>query len=298
MKAIEVNHFSKKFGDFQAVSDLSFHVNQGEIFGFLGRNGAGKTTTIRSLLRIYQPDQGELLIQNQIFGDHLKNEIGYLPEERGLYTRAKVLDTIIYFARLKGMSRSQANQRALELLELMELTEHSSKTIQSLSSGMQQKVQIIISIIHKPNLLILDEPFRGLDPINRQIIYTTLKNLKSEGYTILFSSHQIAEIEEFSDRVIMIADGQSRAYGSVQEIKSQFEPRYIQLNYHGDLPPLDSIDEIHDYGNRAEIRFQKDTSPQNILKQLVEANVFIEKFEISRPSLNQIFIQLCGEAKS
>ncbi|MCO4782141.1 MAG: ATP-binding cassette domain-containing protein [Candidatus Cloacimonetes bacterium] len=298
MKAIEVNNFSKKFGDFQAVSDLSFHVDPGEIFGFLGRNGAGKTTTIRSLLRIYQPDTGDLLIQNQIFGDHLKNDIGYLPEERGLYTRAKVIDTIMYFARLKGLSRSTASQRASELLELMQLTEHSNKTIQSLSSGMQQKVQIIISIIHKPKLLILDEPFRGLDPINRQIIYDTLKGLKSEGYTILFSSHQIAEIEEFSDRVIMIADGKSRAYGSIQDIKMQFEPRFIQLNYHGKLPHLETVEELNDYGNRAEIKFKENTSPQLILKQLIEADVLVEKFEITRPSLNQIFIQLCGEATS
>ncbi|PCJ16830.1 MAG: sodium ABC transporter [Candidatus Cloacimonadota bacterium] len=298
MKAIEINNFSKNFGDFKAVSNLSFHVNQGEIFGFLGRNGAGKTTTIRSLLRIYQPDEGELLIQNQVFGDHLKNDIGYLPEERGLYTRAKVIDTILYFARLKGLSRNESKKRAADLLDLMQLTEHSSKTVQSLSSGMQQKVQIIISIIHKPNLLILDEPFRGLDPINRQVIYDTLKDLKSQGYTILFSSHQIAEIEEFSDRVIMIADGESKAYGSINDIKMQFEPKFIHLSYQGTLPNLDSIEEMNDYGNRAEIKFKEHASPQDILKKFIEANVIIEKFEIARPSLNQIFMQLCGEKKS
>ena len=293
---IKVEKFSKSFGKQKAVNQLSFEVQSGEIFGFLGRNGAGKTTTIRSLLNIMEPDEGLLEVLGSRFNDELMQRIGYLPEERGLYTRATVMDTVMYLGRLRGLSRHEVCIRAKALLERFGLTEHQNKKIQNLSSGMQQKVQIIQAILHRPELLILDEPFRGLDPINRQLVFDTLDELKNEGVTILFSSHQIQEIEDICDRVIMISNGTSKAYGSVNEIKSQFEPRYIHLNYEGDLPNLNYVEHLRDHGNQAEIRFEKGIKPNQILEQILAADVQIELFQVSRPSLHEIFLELCVEA--
>ncbi len=293
---IEVRNFSKSFGKQKAVNQLSFEVQSGEIFGFLGRNGAGKTTTIRALLNIMEPDEGQLKVFGERFHDELMQRIGYLPEERGLYTRATVMDTVMYLGRLRGLSRSEVRSRTKVLLERFELTEHQNKKIQNLSSGMQQKVQIIQAILHRPELLILDEPFRGLDPINRQMVFDTLDELKNEGVTILFSSHQIQEIEDICDRVIMISNGTSKAYGSVTEIKSQFEPRYIHLNYEGDLPDLNHVEHLRDHGNQAEICFKEGVKPNQILEQILAANVQVELFQVSRPSLHEIFLELCVEA--
>ncbi len=293
---IKVEKFSKSFGKQKAVDQLSFEVQSGEIFGFLGRNGAGKTTTIRSLLNIMEPDEGLLEVLGSRFNDELMQRIGYLPEERGLYTRATVMDTVMYLGRLRGLSRHEVCIRAKALLERFGLTEHQNKKIQNLSSGMQQKVQIIQAILHRPELLILDEPFRGLDPINRQLVFDTLDELKNEGVTIIFSSHQIQEIEDICDRVIMISNGTSKAYGSVNEIKSQFEPRYIHLNYEGDLPKLKYVEHLRDHGNQAEIRFEKGIKPNQILEQILAADIQIELFQVSRPSLHEIFLELCVEA--
>jgi len=291
---VEISGFSKSFGGTQAVKELSFAVYSGEIFGFLGRNGAGKTTTLRALLGIYQADQGQLHIEGRPFDQSRVHEVGYLPEERGLYSRASVLDTVHYFARLRGLSAATAKQEAQGLLERFSLQDVTGKRIQDLSSGMQQKIQIIISIIHKPKLLVLDEPFRGLDPVNRQLAFEVLNELKDAGTTILFSSHQIAEIENLCDRVIMISKGEKKAYGGIQEIKSTYEPRFIHINYEGELPALD-VEWCEDQGNQAEIKFCVGSDPQKILESLIQHGVRVEKFEISRPSLNQIFLELCAD---
>jgi ABC-2 type transport system ATP-binding protein len=294
---IDIHNFSKYFGDFQAVRELSFEVQKGEMFGFLGRNGAGKTTTLRTLLNIYQPDEGHLHIQGTPFSQHRVHEVGYLPEERGLYTRASVVDTVQYFARLRGLDSASARERTQILLERFELQDVKKKRIQDLSSGMQQKIQIIISIIHKPRVLVLDEPFRGLDPVNRQLAFDILSELNEAGTTILFSSHQISEIENLCDRIIMISKGEKKAYGRIQEIKSLFEPRFIHIHYEGQLPALD-VEWCEDQGNQAELKFKPGTNPQEILKTLVDSQVRVEKFEISRPSLNQIFLELCAEKQT
>lgn len=292
---IKVNNFSKSFGAQKAVNRLSFEVLRGEIFGFLGRNGAGKTTTIRTLLNIMQPDEGILQVLGAKFHDDLMKNIGYLPEERGLYTRATVLDTIMYLGRLRGLTRQEVRQRSAHLLERFDLTAHQNKKVQNLSSGMQQKVQIIQAILHRPELLILDEPFRGLDPINRQMVFDTLDELKQQGATILFSSHQIQEIEDICDRVIMISNGRSKAYGTVPEIKSHFEPRHIHLIFEGELPKLENVEHIRNHGNQAEIRFNPNSNPNQILKQILNAGVQVESFKVARPSLHDIFLQLCTE---
>lgn len=291
---IEVKDFSKAFGEFMAVDSLSFDVFPGEIFGFLGRNGAGKTTTIRTLLRIYEPDQGSLLLRSKPFHEGRAGEVGYLPEERGLYTRAKIWDTIIYLGRLRSVPLPLLKERAKELLNRFELWDLRDQKIQNLSSGMQQKVQIISSLIHNPPILILDEPFRGLDPINRQMVFELLKERKAAGVSILFSSHQILEVEDLCDRVIFIAEGKSRAYGTIDEVKRDFEPRIISLTFDGTLPDLPDGCTIYDQGNRVEIRYPEELEPQEILEQMVKSKVRIHRFEITRPSLHSIFLDLCA----
>lgn len=293
MNCIQISNFHKKFGQFTAVQDLSFEVKKGELFGFLGRNGAGKTTTIRSLLNIYAPDKGELLINGRPFSDDIRRSIGYLPEERGLYLRASIMDTLFYFGKLRGLNKTTIQQRATELLDYMELSEHKAKKIQNLSSGMQQKIQIMITILHQPEILILDEPFRGLDPINRQLVYDTLIKLRQDGTTILFSSHQIMEVEDFCDRVIIISDGEKKAYGTVAGIKSDHPPSHIRLRYQGKLPKIEGISVLKDTGHNAELHCTDHTDTQQILQKLLEQNLHIELFEVCRPSLNEIFILLC-----
>jgi len=292
--SIEVNDFSKSFGNTHAVDSLSFQAYPGEIFGFLGRNGAGKTTTIRTLLRIYEPDQGTLLVRGHPFSESRAQEVGYLPEERGLYTRANIWDTILYMGRLRSVPLKILHSRAQELLQRFELWDLRTKKIQNLSSGMQQKVQIIATLLHEPPVLILDEPFRGLDPVNRQLVFEILQEKKTQGTCILFSSHQILEIEDLCDRVILISRGKSQAYGTLEEVKSHYETSIISLIYSGNLPAMPDGCEVHDQGNRVEISYPDPSSPQEILRRLVDTGVRIHKFEIKHPSLQSIFLDLCS----
>lgn len=292
--AIRIDCFSKSFGVTRAVNSLSFEVFPGEIFGFLGRNGAGKTTTIRTLLRIYEPDQGNLFLRGLPFTESRAHEVGYLPEERGLYTRASIWDTLIYMGRLRSVPRDKLLLRTQEYLERFDLWEIRHKKIQNLSSGMQQKVQIIATLLHEPPVLILDEPFRGLDPINRQLVFDILQEKKSAGACILFSSHQILEIEDLCDRVILIAGGESKAYGSVEEVQTSFAPNVIGLRFSGPLPSLGSEFKIDHKGNRAEIHYSNPEDPKRILSILLKSEINLHHFEIKKPSLHSVFLHLCS----
>lgn len=292
--AIQIDRFTKSFGSIRAVNSLSFEVFPGEIFGFLGRNGAGKTTTIRTLLRIYEPDQGNLLLRGSPFSESRAQEVGYLPEERGLYTRASIWDTLIYMGRLRSVPKKELECRAQSYLRRFDLWEIRHKKIQNLSSGMQQKVQIIATLLHEPPVLILDEPFRGLDPINRQLVFDILQEKKSAGTCILFSSHQILEIEDLCDRVILISAGESKAYGTLEEIQHQFAPKIISIHFCGTIPELISATKVEKQGNRAEIHYEKPEDPQNILKELANANLNLHRFEVKKPSLQSIFLKLCS----
>ncbi len=294
MERITIQNFSRRYGDFLAVDDLSFTVDEGEIFGFLGRNGAGKTTTIRTLIGIQEPDEGKLLIDGKPFGPDLRSRIGYLPEERGVYLRATVRDAILYMARLRGLSRSEATRKMEAWLERMRLSEHAGKRIQNLSSGMQQKVQIIATLIHEPEILVLDEPFRGLDPINRQIVYDILMELKQAGRTILFSSHEIHEVEHFCDRVVLMAGGKARAYGRVADLKEKFGHPSLRIGFEGNLPELEGVRWSSVHQDSAEGELLENADSQEILQKLVQA-VRVFQFELARPSLNTIFLNLCGD---
>ncbi len=235
MFSVEVNHILKAYGNRAAVDDVSFEVNQGEIFGLIGPNGAGKTTTIRMIMDIIKPDSGDIKILGEKLTDASKDKIGYLPEERGLYKKLSVIDTIIYFASLKGVENQLARQRGEQLLKRADLLAHQNNRIEELSRGMGQIVQLIVTIIHEPDLIILDEPFSGLDPVNTQLLKDMIKELKDKGKTIIMSTHLMNDIEELCDRLLMINKGRTVLYGSLNEVKSKYRNNSVIVEGVGDL---------------------------------------------------------------
>lgn len=297
--AVEVRNVSKAFGTFRAVSDLSFDVNYGEIFALLGPNGAGKSTTIRMILDILRPDSGSIRVLGSLINDEIKNRIGYLPEERGLYKSAKVLEMMVYLGRLKGMSGSDATKRALSLLERLELAEHAKKKVSELSKGMQQKVQFAVTIMHEPRLIIIDEPFSGLDPVNRMIIRDLLFDFRSGGGAIIMSTHQMNQVEEMANRLLMINKGQQKLYGSVDEIRSQYASHAIVVEGRGDWQRLDGVVNVVSAANGREafkLYLRPDVNSDAVLAQIAQAQDFeINRFEKALPSLDEIFIRVAGE---
>lgn len=220
---IAVDNFTKRFGKKTAVKDLSFSVGRGEIFAFLGANGSGKTTTIRALLGIHEPTEGELLFNGQRFDWTQAPELGYLPEERGLYLDSKAKEALVYFARLKGVDKQEAERRAQEYLDRVELSDYGNTLIKKLSSGQQQKIQVGIATLHQPNVLILDEPTKGLDPLNRSLLVDRLKELHDSGSTILFTTHQLEEIDRIgADTVLIIKEGEKAASDTPKSLKQQY----------------------------------------------------------------------------
>ncbi|MBL8014672.1 MAG: ATP-binding cassette domain-containing protein [Candidatus Doudnabacteria bacterium] len=291
--AISVTNFSKNFGYKQVIHDLSFEVEQGEIFAFLGANGSGKTTTLRTLLGIYQPDKGELLVNGEKYSSSHSQILGYLPEERGLYLDSLVLDTLVYFGQIKGLDAQTAKQRATEYLERVGLADKAKSKIKKLSSGQQQKIQLGITIINRPSLLVLDEPTKGLDPVNRLLLLDILKELNSAGSSIIFSTHQMEEAEKIAHRLLMIKDGRSALYGKVDEVKSQFGENRVKLKFSGRLVPAKGLFAIDSQStNYAELTPTKKATSQQILTYLVESGIQIYHFEMASPSLNEIFIEV------
>lgn len=225
---ITVKNFRMDFGKKTVIRDLSFEVFEGEVFGFLGSNGSGKTTTIRALLGIYQPTAGELLIDGQKFRPNANsNALGYLPEERGLYKKEKVIDIMIYFGRLKGMSREDAKQWSEQYLARVGLGEYASTRLDKLSGGQQQKIQLGVTIMNNPRLLILDEPTKGFDPVNRRLLMEIIEERQKEGATIIFITHQMEEVERLCDRVLLLKDGTARAYGQIDQVRAEFGNRSL-----------------------------------------------------------------------
>ena len=224
---VDIQNFSMKFGDKTVVKDLSFQVYQGEVFGFLGSNGSGKTTTLRTLLGLYEPAQGRLLINNKPYAVDGGVSLGYLPEERGLYKKEKVLDVMLYFGQLKGMTRRDARQFSLDYLGRVELADKANGQIGKLSGGQQQKIQLGITIMNNPKLLILDEPTKGFDPVNRRLLMNIIEENRQAGATIIYVTHQMEEVERLCDRLIMLKDGQSVAYGTTAEIKQRYKSKSL-----------------------------------------------------------------------
>lgn len=220
-KVIEVKDLTKNFGSERAVDGLSFDVYKGDIFAFLGSNGSGKTTTIRCILDIYQQEKGEALIKGKKFNHSMNSLIGYLPEERGLYIRAKVQDLFMYFAALRDIPKNNAMILTKKYLKRVNLYSHKDKKISQLSSGMQQKVQLGLAMLHNPEVLLLDEPFKGLDPVNRQMYIDLFKELKAQGTTILYSTHVIDEAQKLSDRLVIISKGKRKVYGAITDVRKK-----------------------------------------------------------------------------
>lgn len=225
---VEVKDFELTIGNKNIVKNLSFEVFPGEVFAFLGANGSGKTSTIRALLNIYQASGGTLLVNGKPLSPETATSVGYLPEERGLYTRSKVLDTMTYFGELKGMDREKARDFSLAYLERVELADKAQTRIKKLSGGQQQKVQLGVAIMNNPKLLILDEPTKGLDPVNRKLLLDIVDDLKKKGTAVIYITHLMEEVERLADRLLILKDGASRAYGTVKDVKKEFSSESIE----------------------------------------------------------------------
>ena len=221
-KMVEIRHFKMSFGDKTVIKDLSFDVFLGEVFGFLGSNGSGKTTTLRALLGLYQPTAGDLLINGKPYSVESQIRLGYLPEERGLYKKEKVLDVMLYFGQLKGLSRKEAKDFSMKFLERVNLSDKANTQLDKLSGGQQQKIQLGVTIMGDPELLIMDEPAKGFDPVNRRLLMNIIEEQRKAGATIIYVTHQMEEVERLCDRLILLKDGQAAAYGTLKEVKSQF----------------------------------------------------------------------------
>jgi ABC-2 type transport system ATP-binding protein len=289
---VNVSRISKSFSSALVVDSISFDVRQGEILGLIGPNGAGKTTTIRMIMDIIRPDSGDICVLGERLSALTKKRIGYLPEERGLYRKLKVIDSLIYLASLKGIASHDARNRAEELLKRIDMLPHKNKKIEELSRGMGQFIQFLASIIHNPQLVILDEPFAGLDPVNTEVLKEIILELRGKGKAIILSTHRMNEVEELCDRIFMMNRGQNVLYGELAEVKSKYRNNSILLELEGELPDLEGITGKHDYKDHIELFLDKETSPYEILKQLTKQEVRVSRFEVSSPSLNDIFLQL------
>ncbi len=293
--ALEVSHVTKRFGDFTAVSDLSMHVPTGSIYGFLGPNGSGKTTTMRMIMSIFYPDEGEIRVLGHSDAAQVKDRLGYLPEEKGLYKKMKVREIVAYFGRLKGMSKNQAFDRATELLTKYGLGDWLDKRCEAMSKGMGQKVQLLGTLVHDPDLVILDEPFSGLDPINMELMRDTILDLKKQGKTVLFSTHVMAQAEEICDSILLIYKGQAKLDGPLAQIRASGH-RAIQLEFEGDASFLthDSmVDHVNMVPNRAEVFLKNDADAQEFLRSLLN-KLKIRRFDMRDPSLHEIYVRTIG----
>ena len=294
---LKVSNLRKDFSTIRAVDDVSFEVQGGQILGLIGRNGAGKTTTIRCVLNILQPDLGEIHYDGQPFTEAVRDHVGYLPEERGLYKKSKLIDTILYFAQLRGMEAATARSEALRWLTLFELLEYKDKKVEELSKGNQQKVQFIAAIIHDPKLVILDEPFSGLDPVNQILFKDIFLELKQRNKDIIFSTHQMDQAEKLSDDICLIDHGRVVLSGSVRDVKKRYGNNSVHLEYEGDgafLKLLPGVKSAMMYENSAELQLSDGFNSQQLLPRIVQS-LELRTFELREPSLQSIFIDVVSE---
>lgn len=297
MSAVEVRHVTKSYADKAAVDDLSFSVNQGEIFGLIGPNGAGKTTMIRMMMDIIKPDSGEVKVFGERLTDTTKDKLGYLPEDRGLYKKLRVIDAIIYLASLKGMNRADILTKAEQLLERTEMLPHRAKKIEELSKGMAQIIQFIVTIIHDPQLVILDEPWMGLDPVNTELLKNNIFDLRDQGKAVVLSTHQMNQVEALCDRILMVNQGHAVLYGNLKEIKSRYRANAVLLDFRGELGDMPGVIEKREHRDYIELTLDSKTTPQQLLETLVGRGIIINRFEIATPPLNEIFLEVVGKAR-
>ncbi len=301
MYALEVKDLTKRFNGLIAVDHASFEVPEGSIFGLIGRNGAGKTTTIRMMMNIYLPDEGEVILRGVKIGQEFKNQVGYLPEERGLYKKMKVLETLLYFAELKGKSGKPVQKTAEQYLKKFDLFDRRLSKVEDLSKGNQQKMQFISTILHDPEFIILDEPFSGLDPVNTNLLKDIILEMKQRGKIIIFSTHLMDFAERMCDHIVMIDRGKIILKGPLASIKSKYGQRNVSLIHNGDISFLKDnpiIEKIEDFGNSTGIRVKEANQTQQLLKLLVDRGVTIKKFDANEISLHEIFIEFAGHEDS
>ena len=292
--SLRVENVSKRFSEFTAVNDLSFDVRAGRVFGFLGPNGAGKTTTIRMIVGITAPDEGSIRLFGEPMSYQLQNRIGYLPEERGLYKKMKVVDQLRYFAELKGISGSEAERRIDRWLERMGLSEWKEKRTTDLSKGMQQKIQFISTVLHDPDLLILDEPFSGLDPVNVEFMIDVLSEFRSQEKTVIFSTHLMSTAERLCHDILLINKAKKVIGGSLREVKESYGTNLIAFRGNGAEAVLSDrslVERVVSHADEQELHLAADIDPQRLLRMLVDSGASVSKFEVTEPSLNDIFIE-------
>jgi ABC-2 type transport system ATP-binding protein len=293
--SVQLIGVTKNFGSFTAVDSLSLTIPQGSIYGFLGPNGAGKTTTIRMIMSIFQPDQGEIHVLGHRDASRVKDRLGYLPEEKGRYKKMKTLDIITYFGELKGLSRGIARERARALLIRYGLKDWIYKKTETLSKGMGQKVQVLGTLVHQPELVILDEPFSGLDPVNVELMRQIILDMKKEGKTVIFSTHVMEQAEQICDFIFLINQGKKVLDGTLSDVRRSVG-RGIKIDYNGDgslLQTMEGVVRVNDAGKSAEIFLEDGYDPQRILQNLV-GKLEIRKFDLSEPSLHEVFIRAVG----
>lgn len=297
MHAIELESVTKTFNHFTAVNQLSLNVPKGSIYGFIGPNGSGKTTTIRMIMNIFYPDSGNIRIQGKSHTGSTHGNIGYLPEERGLYKKMKVRELLQFYGQLR--KTNQINSKINYWLKKLELSDWGEKKIEALSKGMSQKIQFISTIIHHPEIIILDEPFSGLDPVNADILKSAILELREQGATIIFSTHDMSMAERMCDYIFMIYKGNKVLDGTLTEIQDKYGTDTIHLQTEGGIKILEGIngiDKINDFGQIQEIRIGDNIDPQEILKSVIQ-KTRVYRFEITKPSLNDIFIRIARPEK-
>jgi len=297
MYTIELNKVRKSYDHFVAVDDLSFSIEQGAVFGLLGPNGAGKTSTIRMMIGITVPDSGSIQMFGKPFERKSLHRVGYLPEERGLYKKMKVLDHLIFLGQLHGLEANEAGQRAVTWSEKLEIEGWLQKKVEELSKGMQQKIQFIATLVHDPDFIIMDEPFGGLDPVNTGLLKDVLLEMKRKGKTILFSTHRMDQVEKLCDTICLINRGKPVLQGDLKEIKAKYGKNNVQIEYEGDgnfLQQSKLVGSYNNYGNYVEVRLAPGADAQELLRAVAERSR-VSKFELMEPSLEEIFIETVGK---
>ena len=298
MDAISLENVTKSYDAVTAVDNVNLQVRQGAILGLLGPNGAGKTTTIRMVMNILVPDEGSIHVFGEPISDKTREAIGYLPEERGLYPRMQVRAVIVFLASLRGMPEAEARRRADEWLERFELKDWADKEVRDLSKGMQQKVQFIATVLHEPRLVILDEPFSGLDPVNATTVKDVMLEMRDRGTTVVLSSHRMEQVERMCDSICLIDKGRNVLDGELRAIKQSYGKNTVQIEFTGSDAFLShaAVASVNRFGSGAEAKLKPGADPQEILKAAVQSGAQISRFELLEPSLSDIFIEKTGHA--
>ena len=293
---LSLQNITKQFDGLVAVNEFSLEIPEGCMYGLLGPNGAGKTTTIRMIMNIIAPDRGRIELFGEPFREELKNRIGYLPEERGLYGKMKTIDLLIFLAEIKTVPKGEATSRADEWLARLELSEWRNQPAERLSKGMQQKLQFIATVFYDPELIILDEPFIGLDPVNTNLLKNIMLELKQKGRTIIFSTHRMEQVEMLCDRICLINKGEKVLEGALSDIKQRYGRNAVKMEFNGDDTFLNDprlVQSRDYYGKYVEVRLRDNADPQDLLQSALQ-HAAVTRFEVTEPSLNDIFIQVVG----